>query len=342
MRAAAGLLAAVAVAVVPASAGARVVVRPVAHTFREPVYVAAPPGDRHRLFVVERRGTIRVLRDYRLVRRPFLDIRRRVLIRNPNEEVDQRGLLSMAFAPDYARSKRFYVFYVNRRDRIRVDELRGSHRRTILRLGRATTMHHGGQLQFGPDGLLYVSTGMGMTPATAQDPTTPGGKILRVDPRHPRRTLQVYALGLRNPWRFSFDGPTRSLLIGDVGDNTTEEVDVLRPGPAGANFGWPLFEGDRRIAPGRVPGYVGPALMHPHADGWCAIVGGYVVKRRYVYGDVCSGALWSARLRRGRLRDDRPLHAAVPYLVSFGEDGRHRLYGVGLNGLVARLDGLGA
>jgi hypothetical protein len=281
-----------------------------------------------------------VLRDYRLLRRPFLDIRRRVLIRSPNEEADQRGLLSMAFAPDYARSRRFYVFYVNRRDRIRVDGFRGAHRRTILRLGPATTMHHGGQLQFGPDGRLYVSTGMGMTPATAQDPATPGGKILRLDPRRPRRTLEVYALGLRNPWRFSFDGATGSLLVGDVGDNTTEEVDVLPPGSAGANLGWPLFEGDRRIAAGPVAHYVAPALIHRHADGWCAVVGGYVVRRRYVYGDVCSGALWSARLRGGRLRDDRPLHADVPYLVSFGEDGRHRLYGVGLGGLVARIDGL--
>jgi glucose/arabinose dehydrogenase len=338
--AAALLAAAAAGALAVPPAGAGIVVRRVAHTFREPVYVTAPRGDRHRLFVVERRGVIRVLRDYRLLRRPLLDIRRRVLIRNPNEEVDQRGLLSMAFAPDYARSGRFYVFYVNRRDRIRVDELRGSHRRTILRLGRATTMHHGGQLQFGPDGRLYVSTGMGMTPSTSQDPATPGGKILRLDPRHPRTTLQVYALGLRNPWRFSFDGPTRSLLIGDVGDNTTEEIDVLGPGRPGRNLGWPIFEGDHRIAPGRVPRYVAPALVHPHADGWCAVVGGYVVGRRYVYGDVCSGALWSARLRGGRLRDDRPLHADVPYLVSFGEDGRHRLYGVGLNGLVERIDGL--
>jgi glucose/arabinose dehydrogenase len=350
-RAAACAVLAVVLGAAAAAAPAHAVtLRRVPAGFRQPVYVAAPRCDRHRLFVVERRGTIRVLRDYRTGPRPFLDMRRRVLIRSRDETVDQRGLLSMAFAPDYARSGRFYVFYVDRRDRIRVDELRRSRRhpdradpstrRTVLSLGPATTMHHGGQLQFGPDGLLYVSTGMGMTPATSQDPATLGGKILRLDPRRRHPRPEVYALGLRNPWRFSFH--RRSLLIGDVGDSTMEEIDVLGPHGAGANFGWPLFEGTRRVAAGSVPHYVAPALVHAHADGWCAIVGGYVVGRRYVYGDVCSGALWSARLRGGRLRDDRPLRTAVPYLVSFGEDGRHRLYAVGLNGLVERIDRLPA
>src|SRR5690348_6048733 len=157
--------------------------------FAQPDYVTAPPRDRHRLFVVERYGGIRVVRNGRVLRRPFLSLRRRVLIRNPDETVDQRGLLSMAFAPDYARSRRFYVFFIDRSNSIVVEEFRRSRRdsdradprsgRLVIDLGRATTQHHGGQLQVGPDGMLYIITGMGSDPPTSQDPATLGGKILR-------------------------------------------------------------------------------------------------------------------------------------------------------------------
>ena len=342
--------------------------------FAQPDYVTAPPRDRHRLFVVERYGGIRVVRDGRVLRRPFLSLRGQVLIRNPNETVDQRGLLSMAFAPDYARSRRFYVFFIDRSDRIRVEEFRRSRHdpdradprsgRRVIDLGRATTQHHGGQLQFGPDGMLYISTGMGSDPPTSQDAATLGGKILRIDPRPgpngaPYRIppgnpfagvagarAEIWALGLRNPWRFSFDSGTGDLLIGDVGENAVEEVDVLPRGVAGANFGWPIFEGTQRDQPGDAPaGYVAPALQHTHASGWCAVTGGYVVhdpalralRGRYVYGDVCSGELRSARLSGATLVDDRPLGVTAPYLVSFGRDALGRIYAVSLGGPVWRL-----
>lgn len=359
----------------PGVAAARLHLVPVG-TFAQPDDLTAPPGDRHRLFVVERYGRIRVVRDRRVLRRPFLDISRDVLIANRDETKDQRGLFSMAFAPDYRRSGRFYVFYVDRADRLRVDEYRRSardpdradprSRREVIDLGPAATEHHGGQLQFGPDGLLYISTGMNDTASASQDLSSLRGKLLRIDPRRSRTGApytvpagnpfvttagarpEIYALGLRNPWRFSFDRRTGALVIGDVGENTVEEVDwVARGRGAGANFGWPIFEGNLREQPGTPAHYVAPVITHRHGRDWCAIVGGYVVRDpglpalagRFVYGDVCSGDLWSARLGSGRARGDRRLPLRVPYLVSFGQDARGRIYGVSLAGGVWRLAG---
>ena len=165
------------------------------------------------------------------------------------------------------------------------------------------------------------------------------GSLLRLDPRRRPARPEVYATGLRNPWRFSFDRGTGALLIGDVGDKAAEEVDVLAPGaPAGADFGWPAFEGDRRRGPGEPPGATAPALVLRHADRWCAITGGYVVRDRrlralagrYVFADLCSGRMWSAALAGTALRDARPLGLTAPYPVSFGQDARGRLYVVGL------------
>jgi glucose/arabinose dehydrogenase len=308
--------------------------------FSEPVYVTSPPGAKRTLVVVERYGRIRLVVRGHVKRRLLADLRARVKIDDPNEEVDQRGLFSVAFPRDYRRSGRFYVQYVDRAGRERVDELRRGSRRTrrVLDLGPVGSQHHGGQLQFGPDGLLYVSTGM-------DTPRNPGS-LLRLDPRRRPARPEVYASGLRNPWRFSFDRAGGALLIGDVGDNTAEEVDVLAPGaPAGTNFGWPAFEGATRRAPGDPPGYRQPALALQHADRWCAITGGYVVRDRhvralagrYVFADLCSGRLWSAALAGDTLRDARPLGVKVPYVVSFGQDARGRVYVVSFFGEVFRL-----
>ena len=206
-------------------------------------------------------------------------------------------------------------------------------------------MHHGGQLQFGRDGRLYVSTGMGDEPAASQDPADPRGKLLRIDPSDPDAEPELVALGLRNPWRFSFDRTTGLLLVGDVGGSKREEVDILDPAaPGPVNFGWPFAEGGR-TEPGAPSGLRPPAIAHAHGPRWCSIVGGYVVRGRgprtlrgrYLYGDVCSGDLWSARLDRGALRRPRRLGVRIPYLVSFGEDARGRIYAVSLNGAVWRL-----
>ena len=317
-------------------------------SFEEPVHVASPPGAKRTLIVVERRGLVRAIRNGRISKTPLLDLRSRVLVEDERETVDQRGLFSIAFAPDYGRSGRLYVDYVDRSGHLVVDEFRRGRRgsRRILDLGAVSTQHHGGQLQFGRDGRLYVSTGMNDDPSTSQDPGRPGGKILRLDPRA-RTGPEVYASGLRNPWRFSFDRGTGAMLIGDVGDETAEEVNLIAPGaPAGTNFGWPAYEGfTRRPSAPDVPGATPPALAYPHEETACSVTGGYVGRDRrvpsllgrYVYGDLCTGRLRSARLQGTALTGDRPLGLTVPQVVSFGEDASGRLYVAAFGGGVFRV-----
>jgi hypothetical protein len=342
-------------ALVPGTAEARPDLRLVGR-FSEPVYLTATPAHANRQFVVERRGRIRVIRRGRVLSRAFLDIRREVLIRDPRETVDQRGLLSMAFAPDYRRSRRFYIFFIDRDNRIRVDELQRSPgspdratlsgRRTLLSIDGAGPYHHGGQLQFGPDGLLYVGVGYTNEDAAPQSLASPKGKILRIDPRAPAGAPGIWAYGLRNPYRFSFDRATGAALIGDVGGNRFEEVNLVRDGRAsGLNFGFSTFEGRERVAAGPADGHVPPIIAHRHGGAWCSIVGGYVARDRrlgslygrYLYGDVCSGRVYAARVYARRPRPRRVLQ--VPYLVSFGEDARRRLYGISFNGPVFRIVG---
>jgi hypothetical protein len=175
---------------------------------------------------------------------------------------------------------------------------------------------------------------MGDDPETSQDPASPGGKILRLDPLAPQPRPEVVVLGLRNPWRFSFH--RGALLIGDVGEHREEEVDVVVPGAAPANLGWPFREGRATLRGGGPPGLRGPEIAHRHGRGWCSLVGGYVLRGHYVYGDVCSGRLWSARFRAAGLGRPRRLPLRTPYLVSFGRDTRGRVYAVSLTGRLWR------
>jgi glucose/arabinose dehydrogenase len=344
-------------------------------SFDQPDYVTAPPGDRRDLFVVERSGIVRVVRDGHVRRRPFLNIRRQVDLRFPDNQFrDQGGLASLAFSPDYRSSGRLYVLYSHAGGTMHVDELRRSagsklhasaaSRRTVLTAPRRGRIDLGGQLQFGPDGYLYVGLGQGgADPASSQDLGQLTGKILRIDPtptatgpysippgnpfaKVPGARPEVYYYGLRVPWRFSFDRPTGNLVIGDVGEESYEEVDVLPPGSAGANLGWPYFEGRHRHEPGGPAALTFPALVKPHGLGnFCAIVGGYIgrggaparLHGRYIYGDVCTGRLRSVRLAPGRARGDRAEHRTVRYLDSFGRDARGRLYAVSLFGPVYRI-----
>ena len=338
-------------------------------TFDRPVYVTAPPGDRRRLFVVEQGGTVRVVRGGRKVRRPFLNISGRV------SSGSERGLLSMAFAPDYASSGRFYVYYTARDGDISIVEYRRSsaqradHRsaRRVLTVDHPASNHNGGLLLFGPDGLLYAGLGDGGgggdqhgSRGNGQNLSTLAGSILRIDPRRRRgrsyrvpgsnpfvgrsgARSEIYAYGVRNPWRFAF---TRGgdLVVADVGQGEVEEVTVVRR--KGANLGWRVWEGRRRYAAGETaPGHVPPTIQRFHADGNCSITGGVVVRDpvlsalrgRYVFGDFCRGRIESARLRRGRARNVRETRLQVDQLSSFGEDARRRVYVTSLNGPVYRL-----
>jgi glucose/arabinose dehydrogenase len=342
-------------------------------TFSSPVHVTAPPGDRRRLFVVEQDGRIVVVKDGRTLERAFLDIRSRVV------SGGEQGLLSVAFAPDYARSRRFYVYYTDRGQQQRIVEYRAARSgdradagsaRLVLRMADPEPNHNGGLLVFGPDGHLYVGTGDGGgagdqhgARGNAQDPGSLLGKLLRIDPRpsggraygipadNPFRTRararpEVYAYGLRNPWRFSFDRRTGDLAVGDVGQNEVEEIDFVRRGDGrGANFGWRVFEGRSRYAAGEsAPRAIGPVITTSHSAGSCSITGGVVLRDRslpaygrYVYADLCDGRIMSARLRRPRAEGVRPTGLRVAQPSSFGEDGRGRAYVVSLNGPVYRL-----
>ena len=331
--------------------------------FESPVYVAGAPGFPRLLFVVEQGGKVRVLRRGRRVRGSFLDISG--LISTGGE----RGLLSIAFPPDYRRSGRFYVYYTDRQGDIRVDEFRrrsatraarGSRRALVEIPHKTNSNHNGGQLQFLGD-LLYFGTGDGGLggdpPNNAQNRNSRLGKLLRIDPRQARPRVQIYSYGLRNPYRFSFDTVTRPeqprIAIGDVGQDGFEELDYTTVADAqGANFGWDAFEGFAPYTgansgtpdPG---GTVKPTFAYPHSRGGsCSIIGGYVVRdrrlrplyRRYVYADLCEGQLRSLVPRLGRrARGDRRLGLSVPTPTSFGEDTRGRVYVTSLEGPVYRL-----
>jgi glucose/arabinose dehydrogenase len=338
--------------------------------FDSPVFVTSPPGDTRRLMVVEQGGRIRVMRGGRLLGPPFLDITARVV------SGGEQGLLSMAFARDYVRSHRFWVYFTNRDGDEEIDEFRapsrdradpGSARRVLVQPDSESN-HNGGQLELGPDGYLYAGLGDGGgandqhgARGNGQNLGSLLGKIIRIAPRPgggyriPKDNPfagrsgargAIYAYGLRNPWRFSFDRRTDDMVIADVGQNAVEEIDFRRRGTArGVNFGWRPWEGRRRNFDEPAPGAVFPQLTKTHDDGWCSITGGYVVRDRalgslygrYVYGDYCKGQLRSVRLSQSRASGDRSLGLRkVPSISSFGEDARGRVYVASLSGPVYR------
>jgi glucose/arabinose dehydrogenase len=325
--------------------------------FHNPVYLTSAPGVGG-IFVVEQGGRIRHVQGKR--RRTFLKISG--LVRSGGE----RGLLSVAFSPDYATSRLLYVYFTNRSGDIEIAELRadpvGLHAATstlrpvLIVPHPGHSNHNGGQLQFGPDGLLYAGTGdgggSGDAPDNAQDPNSMLGKLLQIDPTAPGSPATIYARGLRNPYRFSFDlvsepGQAR-IAIADVGQDRFEEIDYLGFAAAnGANFGWNDFEGfapfDGAHPPTASP-TVKPIKAYPLKGRACAIVGGYVVRdrrlrslfHRYVYGDFCAGWIRSLIADPGGARKDRSAGVRVPQLSSFGEAADGSLYATSLNGPVYR------
>jgi glucose/arabinose dehydrogenase len=308
-------------------------------SFASPTYLTAPPGDKRRLFVVEQAGTIHEVRDGRTLSKPFLDIRGQV------QAGGERGLLSMAFAPDYAKSGLYYVYFTGRDGDIHIQEF--PTRRELVRIEHSTySNHNGGQLEFGPDGRLYAGTGDGGGGGdpfhNAQNPNRLLGKILRFDAA--RRTPEVFAVGLRNPWRFSFDRANGDVTIADVGQDKYEEVDFVKSGTLrGKNFGWSNYEGFHPYYGG--PTHVKPVIERSHLLGNCSITGGYIVRDRslkalygrYVYGDYCQPQLRWAKLGAGRAVSGGTIGLRVPALSSFGEDARGRVYAVSQNGPVYRL-----
>lgn len=363
------------------SAGARAVENPrlvQVGTFDQPIFVTAPRGDRSRLFIVEKSGRIQVMVDGRVRRTPLLDLSKKV------STDSERGLLSMVFSPRFARDRMFFVNYTDRAGDTRVVSYRvkknqpnvaaPASARTLLHIEQPYSNHNGGQLQIGPDGLLYVGMGDGGSGGDpqnrAQNLRSPLGKML-VIPRsgkwrsapagsarltvpfsaafgsRPPVQPRIYAYGLRNPWRFSFDRATGAMIIADVGQDKWEEIDYLPEGArAGTNFGWRVFEGPERVTTGSAPGAVAPVLSRPHSSDTCSITGGYVVRDpgvpaltgRYVYADFCGSDIRSVQIDGGVARDDQVTGLSASSIVSFGEDGRGRVYVASLNGQVYRIE----
>ncbi len=336
--------------------------------FAAAVHVTAPPGDDHRVFVVQQgSGTtaaIRVVRDGATLSEPFLSLS------GVAHQRAEQGLLSMAFAPDYATSGRFYVYYndagacTGANCDVRVDEFRradadhadASSRRPVFSLShRDAPNHNGGQLQFGPDGLLYAAPGDGGTggdpECDAQRADSKLGKVLRLDPVA-SSSPQVVASGLRNPFRFSFDRLTGDFVVGDVGDSAKEEVDFVAAGRlAGANFGWNVFEGNNPVSTScampPLASYAAPSITYDHpSPGPAAVTGGFVVRDlsvapllgRYVYADYFAGDIRSAVIGPGTQSGDGPTGLQADMLASFGEDSRCRIHVVSQAGPVYRLE----
>ena len=326
---------------------------PVARGLAAPVHVNAPRTEPGRLYVVEQGGRIRIVENGSLRSTPFLDIRDRVLAGG------ERGLLSVAFHPNYAQNRRYYVQYTDRNGDQRVVEYRSrglatnpATERRIAFFDDPYSNHNGGQLAFGPDGRLYIGMGDGGSGGDpenrAQNLGNLHGKLLTVNVNRRGARPQISASGLRNPWRFSFDRANGDLYIGDVGQGSWEEIDYRpRRHPGLENFGWSRFEGrarysDRALSRGR---YVPPIAVYSLSRGNCAVTGGFVyrgrnvaaARGRYFYGDYCAGTVWSLRVVRGRATSIRREPFRVQGLTSFGEDARGELYLTSHNGTVYRL-----
>ncbi len=329
-------------------------------SFEEPVYVAQPESDTDHLYVVERCGRVVRLSYEGGEETAFLDIGDQITC-----DGSEQGLLSVAFHPGFESNGRFYAYFTDTAGDARVVEYQSTFEepreaipesgRELLRVEDFAANHNGGQLQFGPGRMLYVGTGdgggAGDPERTAQDTSSLLGKILRIDPRSTDAAPEIVALGLRNPWRFSFDRSTDDLWIGDVGQDSIEEIDAMPASAVGGrpiDYGWSAWEGHERFnedqdATGTIP----PVLEYGLEDSNCAVTGGYVVRDpslptlfgRYLYGDFCAGALrsFSADPTGGEATDDRELGVTVPQLSSFGEDAFGHVYAVSLEGPVYRL-----
>ncbi|HUQ21818.1 MAG TPA: PQQ-dependent sugar dehydrogenase [Gaiellaceae bacterium] len=321
--------------------------RAVASGFSEPLYVTGAKGEPGRLYVVEQGGRIRVLQNGKRRAAPFLDIRRLVTAGG------EQGLLGLAFHPSYPKVAKLYVQYTAGGGSTRVVEYRTNGTRAfsprLLFSSRDPYgNHNGGMLAFGPNGRLFFTMGDGGSGGDpqnrAQNPRSLFGKLLSLNVA--TKGLKVEAIGLRNAWRFSFDRANGDLYIGDVGQNSIEEVDYMPADSAGVqNYGWDVYEGrskyeDKAPGPGNL---VFPVAQYSH-DAGCSVTGGYVyrgsnvsLQGRYIYGDYCTGVIWSFKIAGGKADDLREEPFTIRNLASFGEDTAGELYAVSQGGTVYRL-----
>ena len=325
-----------------------------------PVYLTAPTGDTARLFVVEQSGQIRVVQHGQLLPAAFLDIHTRLV------SGGEQGLLSVAFHPNYATNGYFYVNYTDLNGDTRVERYTVSAadsnladtatHKLIIFIPQPYTNHNGGLVMFGPDGMFYIGMGDGGSGGDpqnrAQSPDSLLGKLLRIDvdggdpyaipAGNPFATSggakEIWALGLRNPWRFAFDRSAGLLYIGDVGQGAWEEVDVQPASQGGLNYGWRIMEGAHCYNPANCSsaGLVLPAVEYDHSNGQCAIIGGFVYRGtrfpalagQYFYADLCAGWVRSLTYAGGAVTGQTSwnLDVSPGSPLSFGEDARGELY----------------
>jgi len=323
----------------------------VASGLESPVQAVFAPGVPGTVYVVEQGGLVRVVKGGKVQSQPFLDVRGKIT------SGGEQGLLGLAFAPDYAKSRQFVVDYTDTNGDTRVMRYRSdgtkalpASARQLLFVDQPYANHNGGMVVYGPDKLLYVGMGDGGSGGDpenrAQNPSSMLGKILRLDPARPGAAPRMVALGVRNPWRFSFDRANGDLWIGDVGQGAIEEVDYTpATSPGVENYGWDVYEGrskfeDKAVGPGKL---VFPVAQYSHDEG-CSITGGYVyrgsnasLRGRYIYGDFCSGLVWSFKISAGKATALRQEAFKISSLTSFGEDIAGELYAVSQGGTIYRL-----
>jgi glucose/arabinose dehydrogenase len=344
--------------------------RRVARGLSQPVFVTQPNDGQGRLFIVEQTGRIRVISKGVLQTAPFLDLRAKV------STGGERGLLGLAFHPDYRTNGKFYVNYTDRNGNTVVEQYVRSATnarrasttpKLVLRIGQPFANHNGGMLAFGPDRLLYIGMGDGGSGGDpgnrAQNLDSLLGKLLRinVDTRAPYAIPSsnpyvgkagndlIWSSGLRNPWRFSFDRATGDLWIGDVGQGRIEEIDrSLAPTAGrGLNYGWRVLEGNQCFNPSSgcsTAGMTMPLATYNHSQG-CSVTGGYVYRGTtypdlrgvYLFGDYCSGIVWGLDAAGPNTQTPVKLYATGTNISSFGEDQAGNLYLVDRNGSVWRV-----
>jgi glucose/arabinose dehydrogenase len=311
-----------------------------------------------RLFIIEKPGYIRVYENGQLLETPFLDINDRV-----NDNSNEMGLLGLAFHPDYEQNGYFYVNYTGSGGHTHISRFQASgntadpnSEQVLLTIQQPFPNHNGGGAAFGPDGYLYLGLGDG---GAAGDPFKNGqntfsllGKILRIDvnsgdpyaiPADNPFGTEVWAYGLRNPWRISFDRANGDLWIGDVGQGTWEEIDYIPAGSgAGANFGWSIMEGSHGYDDEAQPGLLLPAVEYSHDYG-CSVTGGYVYRGSmtewngiYLYGDYCTGFIWGALPSNGVWQNEL-LFQTGSNINTFGVDEAGEIYLAGDNGNIYKL-----
>ncbi len=316
-----------------------------------------------RLFIIEQRGVIQIVQNNALLTTPFLDIRDRV-----NDRSSEQGLLGLAFSPDYAQNGYFFINYTNARGDTVIARYRVSadpniadpaSEEIVLTIEQPYGNHNGGHLAFGPDGYLYIGTGDGGSandPAgNAQNLSTLLGKMLRLDVADFPYTIpsdnpfgdEIWAYGLRNPWRYSFDRLTGDLYIGDVGQNQWEEITFMAyDAPGGANLGWDVMEASHPFegtAPEGIP-LIAPVAEYDHSEG-CSVTGGFVYRGAmsawqgvYLYGDYCSGRVWGLLHNADGSWTNAWLFESGANISSFGEDESGEIYLIDHQGHIFRLE----